>query len=296
MMSPEFISLTSQFRLLKLHLTVQLKQSVELPAFKGSMWHGLFGQALKAHNEQFYQVFFGNHESQQPKPYAIAPDGDHKTDWYKGELLTCELTLFGDACQLGQQVVDALSNASLNSSLGIGEKRAAFKLISVSSSTPNGLRVGLHAFSLADWITDLPPCTPQQEIALSFVTPVRAKYQNRVIRNQAPELHFWVNQVLRRLTQLSRFWVLDEQPLFDAIYDQTLSALPDSVDWQSDCYFEDWVRYSTRYEKKIPIGGLKGQIACYGDVHALLPILKVGELLQVGGKTTFGLGKYKLMI
>nr|WP_164837174.1 CRISPR system precrRNA processing endoribonuclease RAMP protein Cas6 [Vibrio alfacsensis] len=296
MMTQELQLLTNQFQLLKLHLTVQLKQGTTLPAFKGAMWHGLLGESLKAHSEQCYQVFYGAHDEQQPKPYAIAPDGDHKTQWHKEELLNLELTLFGDACQLAQHVIDAMSSASLNSNLGIGEKRAAFKLLSVSSATPSGLRVGLHTFSLADWMRELPHYTLQQEVALSFITPVRAKYQNKVLRNQAPELDFWVNQCLRRLTQLSRFWVLDDQTLFDAIYAQTLSAIPQDLDWQSDCYFEDWVRYSTRHEKKIPIGGLKGQVACYGDVHALLPILKVGELLQVGGKTTFGLGKYRLMV
>ncbi|MFA0350565.1 CRISPR system precrRNA processing endoribonuclease RAMP protein Cas6, partial [Vibrio sp. 10N.222.55.C6] len=127
------------------------------------------------------------------------------------------------------------------------------------------------------------------------LTPLRLKQNSNIVKKQAPELKFWVNQSLRRLTQLGRFWVNDNQELFDRVYQHTLDSIPNNVDWQSHCYFEDWMRYSRRHGKALPIGGLKGQVSFYGDLEALIPILKIGELLQVGGKTTFGLGKYRLI-
>ncbi|MEZ9591714.1 hypothetical protein BCU93_03375 [Vibrio breoganii] len=295
MMKSELHLLSSQFKLLKLNITVQLKQSVQLPPFKGAMWHGLFGHAFKAHDERLYQVFYGEHAQQQPKPYAIFPDGDHKEHWHKGELLSVELTVFGEACEMAPAIVETLQHASNSKYLGIGDKRASFKVLSVSSNTPYGLTAGIKTLSLQDW---LPPVSDYQreiEVALHFVTPVRAKHQGQVIKDQAPQLAFWLNQTLRRLTQISRFWVVDDEAIFSRIYEQMQCHIPRQCDTQSDCYFEDWLRYSARHEKRIPIGGLKGQVSFYGELGPLLPLLKIGELLQVGGKTTFGLGKYKLI-
>ena len=41
--------------------------------------------------------------------------------------------------------------------------------------------------------------------------------------------------------------------------------------------------------------GLKRQVSYFGEIAPALPWLQIGEKLNVGGKTTFGLGKYQLI-
>ncbi|MEN9464696.1 MAG: hypothetical protein RL217_877, partial [Pseudomonadota bacterium] len=60
-------------------------------------------------------------------------------------------------------------------------------------------------------------------------------------------------------------------------------------------YFEDWQRYSNSHQQFLPFGGLLGEFSYQGDIYNALDWLKVGQVLQIGGKTSFGLGCYKLI-
>ncbi len=42
-------------------------------------------------------------------------------------------------------------------------------------------------------------------------------------------------------------------------------------------------------------GGLLGSISYEGDLAPFMPYLALGEWLHVGGKTSFGLGRYRIM-
>lgn len=284
------IELCQHFRLLKLHITVQLKRDTHLPPFKGSLLHGWFGQSLARAAPQAYNVFFGEHANQQPKPYAILPSGDHKTEWRKGELYSFELTLFGDAVGLEQQVVSALTQGE---QLGWGEHRSPIKLMSISSITSSGLKAGVHITNLADWLT-IPQYHTNAEAAIEFITPVRLKHQDRLINTFIDDAPYWLNHILRRLKQLTTFWVADDPKLINSLY----LAAQVSGDWQvtSSSYYEDWQRYSAKRQSLIPFGGVKGQVQFNGDIAPLVPWLAIGEQLQIGGKSTFGLGKYRLIL
>ena len=294
-MTPALNLLADHFYLTKLHLVVQLQKDAKLPAFKGAMWHGLVGHALKAHSESLYHLFYAEHDTQQPKPYAIVASQDHKTYWRKNEHISVEITLFGDACQKASDVVAAFTAASNNKSLGVGEQKVPFRLLSVSSMTPQGLKAGIYAHCLQDWLPVVTELQPEQELALNFLTPVRIKHNGKQLRAfpKALNVDFFAKQILRRLVQLSRFWVVDREDLFSDIYAETL--LPSQCEITTHCYFEDWIRYSALQQREIPLSGIKGQISFYGAIGHLAPLFKIGELLHIGGKTTFGLGKYQLI-
>jgi hypothetical protein len=298
-MSLAFETLTHNFNVLKLQISVQFKHNVRLPEYKGSMLHGWFGQALKSHNSTAYQVLFAINDSQShPKPYLICPNEDHKQDLKKGEILSFELSLLGDAVALADDVIDALRYCKR---YGFGEDRHDMEITSIASVTPFGLRAGIHIYSLNDWIVHSgfdARNDDNKEIALHFLTPTLLKKRsenNRALSIKEDELSLFdiSNAVLRRLTQLSSFWLVDDQQLISAVYDQR----PTVFDCETDrhLHFEDWQRHSIKHNKKLPFGGLKGQISFYGKVNHLIPLLKVGEILHIGSKTTFGLGKYQLI-
>lgn len=298
-MTSAFETLTHNFKVLKLHVSVQFQHNVRLPEYKGSMLHGWFGQALKNHDSKAYQVLFAvNDDQSHPKPYIICPSEDHKQDWKKGEILSFELSLLGDATALADDVVDALRYCKR---YGFGEDRHDMVITSIASITPLGLRAGIHPNSLSDWIECSgfdPYHEGEKEIALSFLTPTLLKKRSenknkRPINEHDLSLFDISNAALRRLTQLCSFWLVDNPDLINAVYNERPTVFNCETD--RHLHFEDWHRHSIKHNKKLPFGGLKGQISFHGDVNHLIPLLKVGEVLHIGSKTTFGLGKFQLI-
>ena len=291
-MNPAFEYLTQEFTLLKLRFYVQFQQDTQLPAFKGSMLHGLFGHALKAVDERAFFVLYGVHEQQQPKPYMVCPSDDLKTHWHKNELYHFDIVLFGQATQLADSVIQAIKHGQR---LGLGAKRTPYTLISLCSVLPVGLTPSIQACTLADWlgVSANMAGKVQREIALHCKTPIRIKSAGKIIKQQAPALNDWLNHIMRRLKQLSTYWVLDNEELFNQLYTQR----PVLGDYEvtSHLYFEDWQRYSHKEQSALPFGGLQGQVSYFGDIQASVPWLIIGQHIQLGGKTTFGLGAYQLI-
>jgi CRISPR/Cas system endoribonuclease Cas6 (RAMP superfamily) len=58
----------------------------------------------------------------------------------------------------------------------------------------------------------------------------------------------------------------------------------------------DWKRYSSRQETKIGMGGFVGEITFVGNLALFLPLIRAGEILHVGKGTSFGLGRYEMLI
>jgi len=282
--------LASQFRLVKLDITIKFEKGGALPDFKGSMLHGWLGHALRGGGENAYHILFGEHDTQHPKPYIICPSLDHKTKWQAGELYHFELTLFGDAVAIVDKVLAAIKYGQ---KLGLGPERLPFKLITVSSNTPHGKRLGVVSTLLSDWITaDINP-EAQSALALEFITPMRTKYQGKIVKVPVDDLNFWCRQALRRLVKLSEFWVCDDKVLFNTIYEQQLPIQVSAS--EKNGYFEDWQRYSLRQEEQLPFGGVKGQVSFYGYLGLAPLLMQMAQVLHIGSKTTFGLGKIELI-
>jgi hypothetical protein len=53
-------------------------------------------------------------------------------------------------------------------------------------------------------------------------------------------------------------------------------------------------RYSSRHRKRLPLHGLVGTLEFRGELAPFLPLLRLGEVLQIGAGTAFGLGQYRL--
>jgi len=283
-------TLAQEFNLLKLRVYVQFKQDCKLPEFKGSMLHGWFGHALKAADERAFFALYGEHGQQQPKPYIIYPNDDAKSHWQKNEFYHFDISLFGQAAQLGPVILQALQRGQ---ALGFGKKNTPFKLISVSSLLPKKIAPGIIPSRLIDWLNIENSDLTQHELALHFSTPLRLKVNDSILKHKAPDLPLLIKQIARRFSQLTRYWVCDDQTLIDNLYGE----LPLLGDYQQTdhCYFEDWQRYSYKQQERLPFGGLKGQVSYFGEIAHVLPWLQLGEQLHIGGKTTFGLGKYQLI-
>lgn len=283
-----FYQALANFQLLPLTITLQLQSDGELPAFKGSMWHGWLGHALKQVSEPAFTALYQQHDHEQPKPYAIQPGCDQKTQWRRGECIDFGLTLFGQATELWPVLLNALHAGQI---LGIGPARMKLRLLTVAVRTPTGNSLDIQPQSLAAY---LPPWDGGREPSLRQVhlqlrTPLRLKHQGQLV--QHPEVltpQLLAKQTRRRLMQLTRYWVADDTALLQAIDQQPLGC--QGIELQPFVYYEDWQRFSLRQQEFLSFGGLKGSLACQGVGSSFYRWLQLAALLQLGGKTTFGLG------
>ncbi|CAH1524415.1 hypothetical protein THF5H11_10235 [Vibrio jasicida] len=153
------------------------------------------------------------------------------------------------------------------------------------------MKLGLHILLLQDWFSDL-AFNPDiaQEIALQFVTPMRCKRNGQIIKEPIGDLNFCLNQTLRRLTQ---FWVNNSHRLIDDVYVQQRTINIEASEAYG--YYEDWQRYSLKQKEQLPFSGVKGQVSFYGELGLAPILLKIAEVIHIGGKTKFSLWKAKLI-
>ena len=282
----------ANFQLLPLTITLQLQSDGELPPFKGSMWHGWLGHALKQVSEPAFTALYQQHDHEQPKPYAIQPGYDQKTQWRRGECIDFGLTLFGQATELWPVLLNALHAGQI---LGIGPARIKLRLVTVAVRTPTGNSLDIQPHSLGaflqPWEEGSEPSLCQ--VHLQLRTPLRLKHKGQLVQHPdglTPQL--LAKQARRRLMQLTRYWVADDPALLQAIDQQPLGC--QDVQLLPSLYYEDWQRFSLRQQEFLSFGGLKGGLACQGMVQPFYRWLQLAALLQLGGKTTFGLGCIEL--
>lgn len=280
-------ALAEQMQVLRLHCTLQIQQDGELPAFKGSVLHGWLGQQLLKQDAELYHVLYAEHEQQQPKPYALACH-DFRTHYAKNSTLNFELTLFGSATALAERLVQALCQQTL----GLGPARLAIKVHTIASETPSGIRLGIHPLPLLAWLTNESEQV-WQTFCIQLLSPLRLKQRGFILKQEAPSLVLMVNQVQRRLAGLVKFWVDDSQVWQQLLKEHVL--IGEHQPLAPSFYFEDWQRYSVTCQRQLPFGGLQGEFGYQGDIHNALTWLQIGQVLQIGGKTTFGLGCYQII-
>ena len=108
-----------------------------------------------------------------------------------------------------------------------------------------------------------------------------------------PDFPTLLERILGRLNTLARAYhggVLideaDKRALLEQAQGVTIQA--------HDLIWDDWARYSGRQKEWMQFGGLLGSITYRGELGPFMPYVAMGEWLHVGGKTSFGLGRYML--
>ncbi len=127
------------------------------------------------------------------------------------------------------------------------------------------------------------------ELSVRFDTPARFVRKGELLRE--PRFDLLAGALLRRLENLVRFhcdggqeWaygsLLEEAAAVELVRDETR--------------WHDWERYSHRQDRKMKLGGFVGRALYRGDLAPFLPILALGEWVNVGKGTSFGLGRYRM--
>ena len=266
-------------------LDINLKPSTITPhRFIGSTLRGAFGVSLKkvvcinpsfncegcfAKENCLYYDFF--EEKNQAHKYRFDFELDPKN-------YNFSLYLFEDAATKLPYVVSALHK--MLTEIGLGVNRDKFEIDSMVCNDKTIYKD--EKFNLKDIKTQLfTPNELPKKIILSLVTPLRMKYQNRLL-NKKPPLEILLYSIQNRLTQIKN------EPKIKLTF--TPSYKEDHVRVR----FHDQTRRSNRQKTKLQIGGILGEIAYEEIDQKSVILLKLAEIVGVGKQTVFGMGKVKV--
>jgi hypothetical protein len=307
------------FYLHRYRFSIRLLDRATLPPYKGFALRGALGHALKrlactipgesCNRCPFalqcaYAYLFETTPAQSvpdwikfssyPRPYLLVPPLSPETSHARGDRLQFDILLIGRAASFLPHVVLAFADAG---DRGLGSGRARFVVDRVDAFDASGrsepvfrdgvIEGGGTSITLAQLSQAAIP--PAGEVSLRFVTPLRLEIGGKLCR-QEPSFAALADALLRRVGLLYHFHCRGEAT-GEQLTEPDISRVRQQ---DADLWWHEMERLSTRQQSKVPQGGLLGRITYKGMPSALLPLLRLGELIHIGKSTTHGLGKYHL--
>jgi len=262
-----------QLKLSKYRFTLEAVDSITMPAYKGSTFHGGFGHALTNISPTWYRYFFEpglDQKGDWPKPFVILPPLDGLERYPRGHQFQCELTLFGEAIQ--HHAIAQAAIEYLGMQMGLGYEQGKYKVIEVEQSQPE-----INTASIKD------------SIKIHLPTRLRLKANNKLQRHP-PTFLLFLNRLTGRLKTLETAYGGTQND-----YQELLHKANEIKLIKSNAKWDDWDRFSGSQKNWMKFGGLMGDIGYTGDLQPFMEVLKLGEWLHIGNKTSFGLGKYEVL-
>lgn len=223
-----------------------------------------------------------------PRPYMlrpiVVPPGEAGCMWL-------ELTLLGSACQHASQVIAALKAAAAG---GLGPHRTRWQLEQVQA---------------LDEMDGAQPWTPGQAPPMPFAippvpsgvrlrleTPLRLRLHGRELRPERFSLPLFVAALLRRQSLLHQCFGIPAAAPTTAQAQQLIGHSERLRLSETSLRWESRQRWSSRQQRRIPIGGLLGGFRIDGELAPLWPWLWRGQWLHLGKSAVMGLGCYRLQV
>lgn len=290
----------------RFHLRVT--RPLTLPVYKGSTFHGGFGHALGRIGPRYRNYFFTPSPQSErtarqalPKPFMLIPPLEEKMEYVVGDDLQCGLMLYGGAINHFMIAFAALE--CLGRDLGLGRNEGRFRIDSVDQLTMDNSHV---VFADDAWFPmQKPICVREilnsqhisgESVTLSFATRLRLKHDNLLVR-EPPSFIILLDRILGRVNSLAALY--GGGALVPQGEKRQLLRLAESVKIHhagTNARWVEWDRPPKPGKEKMSFGGLLGDISYTGDVDPFIPWLSLGQWTGVGGKTSFGLGKYRMEV
>lgn len=296
-----------------LELSHRLLDDLHLPTpgSLGALYRSVFGLALHERAPHLFERFAGE-QSDAPRPWWLWPtDLADDTCVPAGAVLNVRLGLHTSALPELAACLQAFEDFEHH---GLGAQRSRLRLEAVRWLTPQG-PVPLHSADDAQhpptpWQADDVWRAAQAELSagqggalwVQTVTPLRLKVASRLV-TEPPPLSVLLLACFMRLGvlltlsresgeagQVPPAWLSDAEKAPWLGWSRCL--LPDLA-WTQRAQIHRW---SSRQQRAIRMDGLAGAWAYPGEACAALPWLRLGEHLQLGGKTTVGMGAFHIHI
>jgi hypothetical protein len=286
-----------------------------LPEFKGSTIRGAFGWKLLKAVEGLYPVYekifetkgdennpsFLKGVGEVPHPFILRPPLTKKRDFKQWELFSIGITLIGYSHNFLPFFIDAFSSMGKS---GITKGRKKLKLLNVLTEDINGLQFiifdgssskinnNYKAILLKDIITGINCNT--DNIKLKFESPFLFRFESSDILEKNKN-KITPNLLTARLE--ARYKTLAQLYCRSTTGVREIFCPDSSVKiTRLDVGYYEMKRRPKELNGIQKFLGLTGSITLEGNLRSLLPLLYIGERINVGSKSSFGWGQYKLEI
>ncbi len=298
--------------------TYQAIDDVTLPPFAGSLWHGVFGRALKSqvciapdsrceqcmllHNCDYAYLFHGPRppDSVLMRSYNTIPvphimrikNREEEKIITAGKEFSVSMVLVGKSNKRIAAVIRAMLEVGM---AGFGKKRAKARLVEVSQTGVEALTKlimsqGKMHHNPQPAMAHLPPMPNQ--LRMIFVTPYKQSANKE--KNHNFDLKKMVMAIVRRVSLLKYFYtgeMLEED--FKQLKEKAEMVTPIAVKM-------NWCkqkRYSARAQKSLDTSGWLGSMDLpLTDIEQFWPYLYLGQWLHLGKNSSMGFGRYELVV
>jgi len=289
------------------HFVYQADNHLDRSQLSPSLWHGVFGLALRERVCQVPELSECKHcmllqqcdypflfEGVKPSDKNITAPANNvpvphifkvaAEQPVQAERIKVSMVLVGTANRHLATVIKTMQQLGKQ---GLGKSRTTLQLQQVIQSSPQLSRLIMpeqepyHA---------LPPQCPDipdmpQAVQVIFKTPYRAPSQKSF------DSGFFLRQIIRRVSSLQDFYTAQA---LDADFQQ-LKQLAQQADVRTALFYQKQQRYSAKHQQLLEAGGLMGQLHInMKGLQALWPYLYLGQWLHVGKQASFGYGCYEL--
>lgn len=315
----------------KLKVIIQTERELPLSFYLGSTWRGILGWQLKQLICPFsirkdcqacliteqcpYYLLLEKEETGPPGVFDV-PRGYifyAPRQRFRHELVL-EISLFGYCCKFLPALIQALALAQQQ---GLGKERTQFSIKEIQETipgqTPSNFDLGQDIlkqvqgpFSISDWL-GVDELRENQIYELKIKTPLRLRRKGKYLNSL--DFPFFFSSIARRLEALSAIFEEQEhlgkerwqslQGQFASLDKLTrvngqISYTYDPESYVEDVVWRDFKRYSNRQRKKVPMGGIVGNVQINTSQPWFGPWLKTAELIHVGKGAAMGLGRIEV--
>jgi hypothetical protein len=310
--------------LLRLELAFAMDEPVELPPFRGNLWRGVLGPALRRIDEgllpgvstgalpagTLYETFFESRPppaaekmrlyDRAPHPYVIdAPGAPGARRLEPGAVERIGLTLVGRAATAVEAVLagfDFAARVGIGRGLGHERERGRARLVEAravwrSDSDDEVVFSEAKGFRpTAPEIPALPACPTRLRVTLA--TPLRLMREGRLIGPRRFPPGALIANLVRRVSMLSSFF--GDAPLETDF--RALKAMWEGlIAHEPMLAFADQARWSGHQKQQLDMGGVIGSFVLdMRDAQALFPYLWLGQWIHAGKGAVMGTGAIRL--
>lgn len=225
-----------------------------------------------------------------PHPFILEPPSEQSPKVQEGDAFGVSVVLLGQGIDYLPHVFLALRRLGER---GLGRDRVSFDITQVVSGDGDVLFKGPGEGSLGPAPNQRLNLSAQNTARATFLiellTPLRLKNDGRIARSVSP--FALIQSLTRRVFLLHHFHGEGDAQLSKTAF---LDAADGTEMADSSFRWVDKTRYSTRQQRKIPIGGIVGRMECHGDWGILGPLLRAGEYVHVGKNTSLGMGRIRV--
>lgn len=315
------LTLPESFPVLRCRLSFTVQDTIRWPDYEGSTLRGLFGRGLRkvacvtgkddcaacpqAAGCAYRSVFdplpppsMTGRAGHLCQPYVIEPSLEPRRILQPNDTYQFDHLLFGSTSRWLSLVLlgwrEALSlpiggtkgRASLTTaSLLSGPNDAAIVMDQNGPRVPAQLPQEHHSIALK--LQEVIP----ESVNITFQTPLRLKRDGKLVNEKELDSPDILLAVARRVTETTTFYsttkaVIDYPQVRSLCRGITIKKGP--LKWQSV------QRWSNRKNQNMSLSGIVGQVNLKGNLEPFWSLLRFAEILHIGGKATFGLGRYRL--